>query len=69
MNEIKYNLLQEIMAKTKGGKKQQLTTFKNRKLFIPVAQLKPVVLSEFSKQTWDSALALLMTGGIIDVGN
>lgn len=43
--------------------------FKNRKLFIPVAQLKPVVLSEFSKQTWDSALPLLMTGGVIDVGN
>lgn len=40
--------------------------FKNRKLFIPVAEWNPVVLTELNKQTWDSAL---MTGGIIDVVN
>lgn len=68
MNEIKYNLLQEIMTKNER-KKKAIAVFKNRTLFIPVAQGKPVVLPEFNKQTWDSALMLQTTGGIIDVVN
>lgn len=66
MNEVKYNLLPEIMHK---NEKQQQTTFKNRNLFIPVALWKPIVLTEFNKQTWDSGLGLPETGGVIDVGN